>query len=182
MHPTCLKHMILKPFIIFHICRGYASGRFIRENMRHNYTVFQENSMKTQNHLLRKTSFLLLTLIFAIFLLTCSKKESPTQVDNQPLLSETPEMKALTENLISAFKAADVPTIAAHINSEYQETYADLSSQPAANLTALGAALENRKLIAVSALYAEYSITINNQEFRVAYAQCGDGNWQLVGF
>lgn len=112
----------------------------------------------------------------------CSKKDSPTKIDDPQILTETQEMKALSENLIVALKSGDVPKILSHLNEEYHKVYSDIQNQPAANLAALGTALESRKLIAASPLYAEYSIIINDQEFRVAYAQCGDDNWQLVGF
>jgi hypothetical protein len=117
-----------------------------------------------------------------IIVLACSSKSSPTRPGDQANYSETPVMKILSDSLIVAFKNGNKTKILGYMNDEFKEVYSDIQNQPDSTLAALGTALEKRRLIALSPLYAEYAVTINGQEFRVDYAQCGDDNWQLVGF
>ena len=138
--------------------------------------------MKIQKHFTRmKIAFILIAAAFILYL-ACSSKSSPTHPGDQANYSETPAMKILSDSLIVALKNGNKTKILGYFNDEYKETYSAMLNQPGVNMDALGTALEKRRLVSLSPLYAEYAVTINGREFSVAYAQCGDDNWQLVEF
>ena len=91
-------------------------------------------------------------------------------------------MKALSDSLIAAFRAEDKEQVLSYVSEEYRTALSGDFTTTTASLTAFATALESRTLIAADDLFAEYSVTVDSAQFRVAYAQCGDGVWHLVGF
>lgn len=116
------------------------------------------------------------------FYLSCASKDSPTKSDDQTDTTEIEELGTLSENLIDAFKSGNADNILSYVNDQYKDIYSDIREQSASDLSVMGEALEKRELISISGFYAVYRITIDGQDFTVTYAQCGDDNWQLVGF
>ncbi len=138
-------------------------------------------------HLRHFVKFFLFGFILAAFLNyipSCSEEKSPVQPEDQniPGYSESPELKKLSDSLISAYKAEDKAKIIEFINEETKEIYANILNTSTKSLAAYGEALENRKLTFVNDLYAEYEITINEITYTFACANTGDGFWQLVRF
>lgn len=114
----------------------------------------------------------------------CSKEESPTQAsDQEPSETEyieNQDMKNLSDSLISAFKSEDKSKVLSCLNNEFEDIYSSVLNNTTVSLSEFGSALEERKLIFSNSLYAEYEITINENTYTIAYANCGDSNWQLV--
>lgn len=138
--------------------------------------------MKNQYH-----SFKLFVIGFLIaaglnHIPSCSNNESPTQpTDGNPAeYSETQSMKNLSDSLISAFKSENKEQVMNCFNKEFKDTYAPILNNTTRSLSAFGTALEKRKLVFANDLYAEYEITIEGITYTIAYANCGDTNWQLV--
>ena len=114
--------------------------------------------------------------------LACTTSDSTSPPDGDGTLQETPEMKALSDSLIAAFRAEDKEQVLSYVSEEYRPALSEDFTTTTASLPAFAAALENRTLVAGDDLFAEYSVTVDSVQFRVAYAQCGDGVWHLVGF
>lgn len=115
---------------------------------------------------------------------SCSENESPTEPQDQNTTEyyETLNMKNLSDSLILAFKTENKNKVLNCINEEFIETYTPILYNSTSSLSTFGTALEKRKLIFSNALYAEYEISVNENTYTIAYANCGDDNWQLVRF
>lgn len=125
-------------------------------------------------------------MLAAVFNLTpsCSENESPTQPNdhNSSEYYESQDLKNLLDSLITAFKSENKSKVLNCINEEFIETYTPILNNSTASLSAFGTALETRKLVFSNSLYAEYEISVNENTYTIAYANCGEDKWQLVRF
>jgi hypothetical protein len=126
--------------------------------------------------------FFAFTAVIAV-LMYCSKKASPTApVENSGAKTETTAMKLLSDSLIVAFKSASAERVLGFVNAEFKDVYGEELSGSTADMTAFGEALKGRRLVDANELYAEYRISVGGETVTLAYANAGDGHWQLVRF
>jgi hypothetical protein len=132
----------------------------------------------------RQSVLLLLgcTLLALATWYTCSDKSSPTSSHDETVYSETPAMTSLSDSLITSFKAGDKARVLALVRDEQRAVCTAELNGDQYTLEDVGQAMEKRKLVFASALYAEYEVTLNGQKYCIAYGQCGDGHWQLMRF
>lgn len=140
--------------------------------------------MKNQYHFIKLFCFGFSLATSLNYISSCSKNESLTQpIEDIPAqYSETQEMKSLSDSLVAAFKAEDKNKVLNCTNDEFKEVYAPILNGTTESLSVFGTALEKRKLVFSNLLYAEYEVSINGTIYTIAYANCGDGKWQLVRF
>jgi len=123
-----------------------------------------------------------LTVSLLIICYTCTNKDSPNSPNDDQTFSETPVLKAFSDSLITAFKSEDVDQVLDLVGAEYFAACDEELNGSRNTMAAVAQALEKRKLVFANALYAEYKITLNGAEHRIAYSNCGDGRWQLIRF
>ncbi len=126
--------------------------------------------------------FGILTVSLLIICHTCTNKDAPNSPNDDQTFSETPVLKAFSDSLITAFNSEDEEQVLDLVSSEYFAACDEELDGTANTMTAVAQALEKRKLVFANALYAEYKVTIDGAEHRVAYSNCGDGRWQLIRF
>lgn len=138
--------------------------------------------MQTKCFRLARWPFGILVAFLLMICTTCTNKQSPNSPSDVKSLSETPALKALSDSLIIAFSSEKEDNILALVHAEYRAA-CDRELEGTRNtMAAVAQALEKRKLVFATALYAEYKITIAGAEYPIAYSNCGDGHWQLVRF
>jgi hypothetical protein len=116
-------------------------------------------------------------------LLYCSKKEPPTApVENSGAKTETASMKILSDSLVVAFKSASAERVLGFVNDEFKGVYREELRGSTADMAAFGEALKGRRLVDANELYAEYQVSVGGETVTLAYANTGDGHWQLVRF
>ncbi len=112
----------------------------------------------------------------------CSDKHSPNAPSDDETYLETPALAAFSDSLIVAFQSENKGRVLALADPEYLAVCDDELDGTRTTMTAVGEALEKRKLMFASDLYAEFEVTINGEKFSIAYGNCGDGRWQLMRF
>ena len=117
-----------------------------------------------------------------IFSFSCTGDNSTTQSQDQnnSEYSETQAMRNLSDNLIAAFKSENKDEIINYLSDNVKDVYSDILNNSTQNLSDFGTALEKRKLVFASQLFAEYEITINGEIYTIAYGNGGDGVWKLL--
>ena len=126
--------------------------------------------------------FTFLVLSALVFWNMCSDKHSPSSPSEDETYSETPALLAFSDSLIVAFQTGKKDSILALTSPEYRAVCDEELDGTLNTMPAVGQALVKRRLVSVSALYAEYEVTINGEKYSIAYGNCGDGHWQLMRF
>lgn len=111
----------------------------------------------------------------------CPEEDSSKPSDETPA-EETEELKAISEELISAFEAQDIDKIRSMMYENHVDLFTEDIEQNLDKFPAFTEALRNRKIIASAQHYAEYELTIDGETYTIAYAQSGNGNWRLLRF
>lgn len=122
-------------------------------------------------------------VFFSGLLCFCSKDTPPTTPVDQPVtLVESSSLRTFSDSLATAFKSGNGDQVLQKINDEYRAVYAQDLADAGAKLQILGDALQSRRLIFSSPLYAEYQLSIDGRTYTIAYANSGDGVWRLMRF
>ncbi|MBN1782373.1 hypothetical protein JW948_14660 [bacterium] len=112
----------------------------------------------------------------------CSSKQSPNSPDDDITYIETAAMAALSDSLIFAFQSENKDSVLALVSPEYRAVSEEELDGTLNTMAAVSRALEKRKLVYASGLYAEYEIIIGEEKYSVAYGNCGNDHWQLIRF
>lgn len=122
-------------------------------------------------------------LIAFLFLnLTMCPETGPSTPDDEKPPVETAELKAISDNAITAFESGNPQQVLDMMYDEHKEFYEDDLVTNKERMANFANALKNRKLIAAQDLMAEYQITIDGKNFTVTFSNAGDGVWKLHRF
>jgi len=121
-------------------------------------------------------------LAFIMQFFTMCPTDSGNNPAENPPIEETAEIKAYSDQVVNAFKSGNEQQVIALMYDEHKEAYTKDIIFTTEKMNQFASALENRKLISLNELYAEYELTIDGITFTIAYANSGDGVWKLFRF
>lgn len=114
-----------------------------------------------------------------LLMIHCS---SDNPVDNSPTkpLQETAALKSFSTELINAMNSESPAEVEKLIYPEDSSSLVALLEENPEKMKGFAKALESRKLIVMTDLYAEYEIELNGNKITICYGNSGDEKWYLT--